>query len=160
MLVDVPFCCLFIKDAPLILDEDNPDDETVHLTVHLNPNTNQFVRFNFNLRRVLAERSVAERPVTGDIVAFTFLVNFSSFCCCRDTLLVVSTVFTILSGQGEALNIDPASFYVHLYNSLFNIEAVRCVLPLKIIANLDTFIMVPDSGVWLNQDPDSDTCLL
>ncbi len=45
---------------------------------------------------------------------------------CRDTLLVVSTVFTILSGQGEALNIDPASFYVHLYNSLFQIEAVRC----------------------------------
>jgi hypothetical protein len=72
---------------------------------------------------------------------------------------VVSTVFTILSGQGEALNIDPASFYVHLYNSLFNIEAVRCALPLQIInvANLDTFVTVPDPGVWLNQDPDSDT---
>ena len=46
-------------------------------------------------------------------------------CTTRDTLLVVSTVFTILSGQGEALNIDPASFYVHLYNNLFSINAVR-----------------------------------
>merc|ERR1719251_350196 len=29
----------------------------------------------------------------------------------RDTLLATGTVFKILSGQGEALNIDPASFY-------------------------------------------------
>merc|ERR1712200_394995 len=43
----------------------------------------------------------------------------------RDSLLVVSTVFTILSGQGEALNIDPASFYTHLYNNLFQIEPLR-----------------------------------
>ncbi len=90
--------------------------------------------------RSVAERSVAERSVTGDIVALTFLLELFLFiysvCCCRDTLLVVSTVFTILSGQGEALNIDPASFYVHLYNSLFNIEAVRCALPLQIISYL------------------------
>jgi hypothetical protein len=70
MLVDVLFCCLFSKDEPLnyflrlflclmLVQEDNPDDETVHLTVHLNRNTNQFVRFNLNLRRVVAERSVA-----------------------------------------------------------------------------------------------------
>lgn len=43
----------------------------------------------------------------------------------RDSLLVVSAVFTILSGQGESLNIDPASFYTHLYNLLFNIEPFR-----------------------------------
>jgi len=43
----------------------------------------------------------------------------------RDSLLVVSTVFTILSGQGEALNIDPASFYTHLYNCMFQLEPIR-----------------------------------
>jgi len=43
----------------------------------------------------------------------------------RDSLLVVSAVFTILSGQGESLNIDPASFYTHLYNLLFNIEPFK-----------------------------------
>jgi len=36
----------------------------------------------------------------------------------RDTLLATGTVFKILSGQGEALNIDPTSFYAHLYSSL------------------------------------------
>jgi hypothetical protein len=56
----------------MLIDEDNPDDETVHLTVHLNQNTNQFVIFNFNLWR-----AVAERPVTGDIVALTFLMSRS-----------------------------------------------------------------------------------
>ncbi len=47
----------------------------------LNRNNNQFVRFNFNLRRVVAERSIAEQPVTGDIVALTFLVNCSFKLC-------------------------------------------------------------------------------
>ena len=43
----------------------------------------------------------------------------------RDSLLLVSTVFTILSGQGEALNIDPASFYIHLYNNMFLLDSIR-----------------------------------
>ncbi len=68
---------------------------------------------------------------------------------------MVSTVFTILSGQGEALNIDPASFYVHLYNSLFNIEAVRCAHLLFVnAADLDKFNTVTDLGFWLKQVPD------
>ena len=46
----------------------------------------------------------------------------------RDRLLAVSTVFTILSGQGEALNIDPTSFYQHLYSSLFSISLTSCSL--------------------------------
>ncbi len=52
----------------MLIDEDNPDDETVHLTVHLNRNTNEFVIFNLNLRRAVAERSVAERPVNGVVI--------------------------------------------------------------------------------------------
>jgi len=43
----------------------------------------------------------------------------------RDTLLASSTVFAILSGQGEALNIDPVSFYGHLYATVFQLDAAR-----------------------------------
>jgi len=58
------------------------------------------------------------------ILVFQSLLS-ADFLSQRDSLLVVSTVFTILSGQGEALNIDPASFYTHLYNKMFQIELVR-----------------------------------
>lgn len=37
----------------------------------------------------------------------------------REQLHCVQTVFTILSGQGEVLNIDPLRFYGHLYRNLF-----------------------------------------
>merc|ERR1712025_437106 len=40
----------------------------------------------------------------------------------RDTLLATGTVFKILSGQGETLNIDPTSFYSHLYASLTSLS--------------------------------------
>jgi len=40
----------------------------------------------------------------------------------RDTLLVTGTVFAILSGQGEAINIDPTSFYQNLYSTLFKLS--------------------------------------
>lgn len=36
----------------------------------------------------------------------------------REQLHCVQTVFTILSGQGEVLNIDPLRFYGHLYRNL------------------------------------------
>lgn len=37
----------------------------------------------------------------------------------REQLHCIQTVFTILSGQGEVLNIDPLRFYGHLYRNLF-----------------------------------------
>lgn len=37
----------------------------------------------------------------------------------REQLHCVQTVFTILSGQGEVLNIDPLRFYGHLYRNIF-----------------------------------------
>ena len=40
----------------------------------------------------------------------------------RDTLLATGTVFKILSGQGESLNIDPTNFYSHLYSSLMSLS--------------------------------------
>lgn len=57
------------------------------------------------------------------IIVFQSLLQ-EDFLTNRDGLLLVNTVFTILSGQGEALNIDPASFYTHLYNILFIIDPV------------------------------------
>jgi hypothetical protein len=41
----------------------------------------------------------------------------------RHQLLCVQTVFTILSGQGEFLTIDPTSFYAHLYRNLLPLNA-------------------------------------
>ncbi|XP_026674168.1 nucleolar complex protein 3 homolog isoform X2 [Ceratina calcarata] len=40
----------------------------------------------------------------------------------RDQLHCIHCVFTILSGQGSALNIDPYRFYAHLYKILLNIH--------------------------------------
>ncbi|KAJ8317063.1 hypothetical protein KUTeg_004967 [Tegillarca granosa] len=40
----------------------------------------------------------------------------------RECLHCVQTSFTILSGQGSALNIDPMRFYTHLYNTLFKVH--------------------------------------
>ncbi|XP_063695685.1 nucleolar complex protein 3 homolog [Culicoides brevitarsis] len=41
----------------------------------------------------------------------------------REQLHCVQTVFTILSGQGEVLNIDPARFYSHLYKNLLAVHS-------------------------------------
>lgn len=38
-------------------------------------------------------------------------------------LLCIQTVFTILSGYGETLNIDPTIFYTHLYRNILSIHA-------------------------------------
>lgn len=43
----------------------------------------------------------------------------------REQLHCIQTVFTILSGQGEALNIDPLRFYTHLYRNLLIVNAGR-----------------------------------
>ena len=41
----------------------------------------------------------------------------------REQLHCIQTVFTILSGQGEVLHIDPFRFYVHLYRNLLSVHA-------------------------------------
>ena len=41
----------------------------------------------------------------------------------REQLHCIQTVFTILSGQGEVLNIDPARFYTHLYQNVMHVNA-------------------------------------
>jgi len=43
----------------------------------------------------------------------------------REQLHCIQTVFTILSGQGEVLNIDPARFYTHLYRNILHVNAGR-----------------------------------
>ena len=40
----------------------------------------------------------------------------------RESLHCVQTAFTILSGHGSALNIDPNTFYSHLYSTLMQIQ--------------------------------------
>lgn len=43
----------------------------------------------------------------------------------REQLHCIQCVFTILSGQGMVLNIDPYRFYVHLYRNLLNVHCGR-----------------------------------
>ena len=50
-----------------------------------------------------------------DILAVMYLFQILSL---SDVLNITQTAFTILSGQGEALNIDPQHFYTHLYRVL------------------------------------------
>lgn len=51
----------------------------------------------------------------------------------REELHCIQTVFTILSGQGEVLNIDPLRFYGHLYRNLLLINAGKNHADLLII---------------------------
>ncbi|XP_029934416.1 nucleolar complex protein 3 homolog [Myripristis murdjan] len=44
----------------------------------------------------------------------------------RESLHCIQTAFNILSGQGDVLNIDPLSFYSHLYRTLPRLHAGRC----------------------------------
>ncbi|KAL6256456.1 hypothetical protein P5V15_012569 [Pogonomyrmex californicus] len=43
----------------------------------------------------------------------------------REQLHCVQCIFTILSGQAAALNIDPYRFYVHLYKNILNVHCGR-----------------------------------
>lgn len=51
----------------------------------------------------------------------------------REQLHCVQTVFTILSGQGEVLNIDPLRFYGHLYRNLLVCNAGKNHVDFQII---------------------------
>ncbi|XP_041370300.1 nucleolar complex protein 3 homolog [Gigantopelta aegis] len=59
----------------------------------------------------------------------------------RQSLQCIQTAFTILSGQGAALNIDPMNFYRHLYQKLLKIHAGSDSKDILIILNcLDLMI--------------------
>ncbi|KAI4504694.1 hypothetical protein M0802_000244 [Mischocyttarus mexicanus] len=58
----------------------------------------------------------------------------------REQLHCVQCVFTILSGQGTSLNIDPYRFYVHLYKNLLNVHFGKTQNETEII--LKTLIQV------------------
>lgn len=49
---------------------------------------------------------------------YLFVQNLTS----KEVLHCMQTAFTILSGQGSLLNIDPSAFYKHLYNSLLSVH--------------------------------------
>lgn len=60
----------------------------------------------------------------------------------REQLHCIQTVFTILKGQGEVLNIDPARFYTHLYKNLLSVHAGKSHHDLEsILATLDSVLL-------------------
>ncbi|XP_055637881.1 nucleolar complex protein 3 homolog [Toxorhynchites rutilus septentrionalis] len=61
---------------------------------------------------------------------------------CREQLHCIQTVFTVLRGQGEVLNIDPARFYTHLYKNLLSVHAGKSHDDLEsILSTLDHVLM-------------------
>ncbi|XP_037082520.1 LOW QUALITY PROTEIN: nucleolar complex protein 3 homolog [Pollicipes pollicipes] len=60
----------------------------------------------------------------------------------REVLLCVQTVFTMLSGQGEAINIDPQRFYGHCYRALSSVRLDDASDELAIaLASLDVMLI-------------------
>ncbi|XP_058462359.1 nucleolar complex protein 3 homolog [Malaya genurostris] len=60
----------------------------------------------------------------------------------REQLHCIKTVFTILKGQGEILNIDPARFYTHLYKNLLSVHAGKTHDDLEpILMTLDNVLL-------------------
>lgn len=53
----------------------------------------------------------------------------------REQLHCIQTVFTILSGQGEVLNIDPARFYTHLYKNILRVNAGRSHIDMESVVS-------------------------
>uniref|UniRef100_A0A1B6JVH4 Nucleolar complex protein 3 homolog n=1 Tax=Homalodisca liturata TaxID=320908 RepID=A0A1B6JVH4_9HEMI len=60
----------------------------------------------------------------------------------REKLHCVQTVFAILSGQGEALNIDPSRFYTHLYNNMFYIHAGKTYDDVRIVLRILEVVLI------------------
>ncbi|XP_054455146.1 nucleolar complex protein 3 homolog [Anoplopoma fimbria] len=85
-----------------------------------------------------AQKSVLLPAVLEGLANFAHLINLEFFddllnvlqsliqsgdLTSRECLHCIQTVFTILSGQGDVLNIDPLNFYSHLYKMLPRLHA-------------------------------------
>lgn len=85
-----------------------------------------------------AHRSVLLPAVLEGLANFAHLINLEFFddllnvlqnliqsgdLSNKESLHCIQTVFTILSGQGDVLNIDPLTFYQHLYKMLPSLHA-------------------------------------
>ncbi|XP_071448036.1 nucleolar complex protein 3 [Hetaerina americana] len=61
---------------------------------------------------------------------------------CREQLHCIQTVFSILSGPGIAINIDPLKFYAHLYRNLLHVTAGKNYEDLPcVISSVDTVLI-------------------
>ncbi|KAG7492774.1 hypothetical protein MATL_G00017840 [Megalops atlanticus] len=85
-----------------------------------------------------AQKSVLLPSVLEGLAKFAHLINLEFFddlltvlhnliesgdLSYRESLHCIQTSFTVLSGQGDVLNIDPLKFYTHLYKTLFLLHA-------------------------------------
>ncbi|XP_070539913.1 nucleolar complex protein 3 homolog [Ptychodera flava] len=67
-----------------------------------------------------------------DLVKVLHLLIDSGELSTREILHCILTVFQLLSGQGQALNIDPLKFYSHLYRILFELHTEKHIQDLPI----------------------------
>lgn len=60
----------------------------------------------------------------------------------KEQLHCIQTVFTILSGQGEVLNIDPIRFYTHLYKILLDVNSGKTHKDLGVVLRILEDVLV------------------
>ena len=64
----------------------------------------------------------------GWIFLLVLCVIFCQELTYRESLFCIQTAFTLLTGVGASLNIDPLRFYTHLYKTLFDLHSgTRCL---------------------------------
>ncbi|KAJ2954916.1 hypothetical protein O0L34_g3243 [Tuta absoluta] len=69
----------------------------------------------------------------SDLVAILRQLLVSSSVGSREKMLVVRTVLAVLSGAGDALNVDPAVFHAHLYVRMLDAHAGRSYPDARIV---------------------------
>lgn len=130
------------------------EDKKLRLKLHTETIQSVFLTFFRILKN--ATNSVLFPSVLEGLAKFAHLINVDFFqdlftvfnklilsqeLSYRESLHCVQTAFTILSGQGSVLNIDPVIFYKHLYENLFHVHAGSTSADIPIILScLDIMI--------------------
>jgi len=114
--------------------EVNKEQKSIHQTEI----TKMVFMIYFRVLKSIEERSKLIGVTLEGLAKFAHLINVDFFgdlvtvlhdlvedghLSYREQLHCVQCVFTILAGQGQALNIDPQRFYTHAYKSLFYLHA-------------------------------------
>jgi len=69
----------------------------------------------------------------------------------REQLHCIDTIFVILSGQGEVLNIDPIRFYAHLYKNLMQVDAGHTHNDASIVLRILNNVLINRRKIISNQ---------
>ncbi|XP_043912597.1 nucleolar complex protein 3 homolog [Protopterus annectens] len=119
-----------------LLEAEATESKEKKLKVHTETLDIVFLTYFRIIKR--AQKSVLLPVVLEGLAKFAHVINVEFFddllivlnnliesgdLSCKESLHCIQTVFNILSGQGDVLNIDPLKFYIHLYKTLLKLHA-------------------------------------